>query len=237
MKRYTDAMQIMGGILSSTHVDAHQQRIAKSLLDQFAEQLNSEYVATLIEHDFERLAGVHFAGRVAEMADGEYALLGVIGLFEDATEAESFPVGAANTVAAEYDSILNDLVEQLPTMLLPEESSIEEVTYPDTVEGQLAFHLDSTSVAPDGSVYLIKRRVTMVGSLEIRVYPKDHNPPHFHVHSDSRNVDARFHLETLEFLSANYGRLAPKEVRQVQDFFSRNPAAHAALKAEHERLQ
>jgi hypothetical protein len=44
-------------------------------------------------------------------------------------------------------------------------------------------------------------------------------------------------VETLEFLSANYGRLAPKEVKQVQDFFRKNPAAHAALKAECDRLK
>jgi hypothetical protein len=230
-------VQIIGGILSSTHVDAHQQRVAKELLDQFAERLNSQYVALLVEHDSGQLSGIHLAARVAEMVDGEYALLGVSGLFDEDGEAGRFPVGATNVAASGYDAILDDLVEQLASMLLPEEASAEEFAYPDTLEGQLAFYLDSTSVAPDGSVYLIKRRVTMVGNLEIRVYPKDHEPPHFHVHSESRNIDARFHVETLEFLSANYWRLAPKEVKQVQDFFRKNPAAHAALKAEYDRLK
>ncbi len=113
----------------------------------------------------------------------------------------------------------------------------EDVPETQTVADQLELHLDSTEIAPDGSVYLIKRRITSVGGLEIYVYPQDHDPPHFHVVSKQRKIDARFHLETLEVISMKRGEIRQKETRQIQDFFRTHPDALADLKVAYRQLQ
>jgi uncharacterized protein DUF4160 len=232
-------MQILGGIASSTHVDYHGQRMAKSALDQFALQVNTHYVPLLINHDFSQRIGVNLSARVVELDDGEYALLMVSGIFEDEAERASFLSGSANTVRASYESVLDDVEAHVPALLnmAAEVPTPEDVDYPQTIAGQLELHLDSTSIAPDGSVYLIKQRIANVRDLEINIYPKDHEPPHFHVRSRQRNMDARFHIETLDFINEKHGTIKPKEIKQIQGFFEQNPAMHAQLKREYERLK
>jgi Domain of unknown function (DUF4160) len=232
-------MKISGGIASTTHVDSHGQRMAKSLLDQFALQIKTHYVAQLIRHDSDQHKGINLSARVMQLDDGEYALLLVSGIFENEAERAIFLVGAANTVWASYESMLDEVEAHVPALLsmAADEPTLEDVPYPQTLAGQLEFHLNSTSVAPDGTVYLIKQRIANIRDLEINIYPKDHEPPHFHVRSRQRNMDARFHVETLEFINEKTGTIKPKEVKQIQDFFQKDPAMHAKLKREYDRLK
>lgn len=232
-------MQTLGGIASTTHVDYHRQRMAKSLLDQFAEKIRAEYIPLLVNHDFSQQIGVNLAARVVELADGEYALLVVSGIFDDASEAAMFQVGAENTAYREYESVLDDIADSVPALLAmaSDDAPPEDVSQPQTIADQLELHLDSTEIAPDGSVYLIKRRIVSVGGLEIHVYPQDHEPPHFHVVSKQRKIDARFHIETLELISMKRGEIRQKETRQIQDFFQTHPDAWESLKTEYGKLQ
>jgi Domain of unknown function (DUF4160) len=232
-------MKIRGGIASTTHLDYHGQRMAKSALDQFAGQIKDRYIPLLIEHDFDRQIGVNLSARVVRLEDGEHALLIVSGIFEDDSEAAAFRSGEANAVWKRYESTLDDVETRVPTLLsmAADWPSPEDAEYPQTIAGQLELHLDSTSVAPDRSVGLIKQRIATIRDLEINVYPKDHEPAHFHVRSRQRNMDARFRIETLEFINEKRGKIKPKEIRQVQDFFEKNPAMYAQLKQEYERLK
>jgi hypothetical protein len=126
---------------------------------------------------------------VVGLEDGEYALLVVSGMFDDASEAAKFPVGSDNTVWRDYESALDDIEETVPALLAAAgEEAAEDVVQAETIADQLELYLDSTEIAPDGSVYLIKRRIVSVGSLDINIYPQDHDPPHFHVVSKQRGA-------------------------------------------------
>jgi hypothetical protein len=232
-------MQILGGIASTTHVDYHGDRVAKSALDKFADQIRAKYVPLLVNHDFSQQIGANFAARVVKLEDGEYALLVVSGIFDDGTEEASFPIGAANTVWQDYEHVLDFIEASIPTLLsmASEAPTPDDVAYPETIAGQLELYLDSTSVAPDGSVYLIKQRIASVGDLKVDIYPKDHDPPHFHVLSKQRNMNARFHIETLELINEKSGSIRSKEVKQIQEFFKANPEVLTRLRDEYQRLK
>lgn len=232
-------MYIQGGIASTTHLDYHGQRMSKKALDEFSMQIKARYMPLLDNHDFDRHIGVHLSARVVGLEDGEYALLIVSGIFVRESDAAAFQHGAVNTVWRDYESVLDNFaarVRALPHSTF-DELSPEDVAYPHTLAGQLELHLDSTSVAPDGTVYLTKQRVATVRDLEINIYPKDHQPPHFHVRSRQRNMDARFHIESLEFINEKHGTIRPKEIRQIQDFFEKNPAMYVQLQHEYQRLK
>ncbi len=232
-------MRLQGGIASTTYVDAHGHRMTKSALDGAVEQLRAKYIPLLINHDWDKHIGVNFNARVVRLPDGEYALLIASGIFTDKSEFATYPTGAPNTAWADYESVLDDVEAQVPELLSAAASRDRPKSepYPPTLAGQLELHLDSTTIAPDGSVYLIKQRVATVRDMEINVYPKDHDPPHFHVRSKQRNLDARFHVYTLDLINEKHGKIKPKEVRQIQDFFKSNSKMHTLLKSEYERLQ
>ncbi len=61
-----------------------------------------------------------------------------------------------------------------------------------------------------------KERVTQVDDLEIIIYTNDHNPPHFHVRTKERNVDAKFSIETGEYLS---GEIDSKNLKRIKAFY------------------
>jgi hypothetical protein len=213
--------------------------MAKSALDGMVEQLRAKYVPSFVNHDPEQHDGVNLNARVVQLEDGEYALIAVQGIFTDESEFATYRTGAPNTVWADYESVLDNVEAQVPELLSAAASRDRPKSepYPPTLAGQLELHLDSTTIAPDGSVYLIKQRVATVRDLEVNIYPKDHDPPHFHVRSKQRNLDARFHVYTLELINEKHGKIKPKEVRQIQDFFKSNSKMHTLLKSEHERLQ
>lgn len=62
-------------------------------------------------------------------------------------------------------------------------------------------HLDATKVWSDGKVIQIRRRIAHVKDLIIEIYPNDHDPPHFHVISRQRDINARFSIEKIILLS------------------------------------
>jgi hypothetical protein len=76
-------MKHMQGIMSTTHVDLHGDRIALSALESGVELIKHSYLPIWVEHD-PRIPPI---GRVArasirELAEGEYALEGEIEIFE-----------------------------------------------------------------------------------------------------------------------------------------------------------
>ena len=61
-----------------------------------------------------------------------------------------------------------------------------------------------------------KERVAKIEDLEIVIYTNDHNPPHFHVKTKERNVDAKFSIETGEYLS---GEIDSKNLKRIKAFY------------------
>jgi hypothetical protein len=70
----------------------------------------------------------------------------------------------------------------------------------------------------DGKLTLleIRARVDTVRGLSIEIYPKEHAPPHFHVHS--ANVDASFKIEDCSILK---GKISESDYNKVRYWYQR----------------
>lgn len=98
-------------------------------------------------------------------------------------------------------------------------------------------YLNSTEFLPDWRIYHVKRAIARIFDLSLEVYPKDHRPAHFHVVSISRGLNARFSIETLEYLSDKWSTdISNKDIRRVQEFLREYPNIHEALKSELVRM-
>jgi len=219
-------------------LDLHQERMARSALENGARQIRNKYVPFLIEHDFDRQIGVLLNAKVAKLPDGEFGLFAVAGEFENANERNKYKNGEKNTVHERYAEALEGIENRVS--LSPAESMGVTPTIRNlNVAEQLANHLDSTKVLNTGEVYKIKRYIASVGDLGIHVYGKDHpneNPGHFHIVSKQRNIDARFNIETFEHLSDKKGSLTRSDLKKIANFFETHPAALKSLQEEHHRL-
>jgi hypothetical protein len=229
-------MQITVGIGSTTHLDRHNERMAKSALDGMAEQIKEKYIPQLIEHDWNRHIGVLLYGEVFQLKDGEYALGIVTGLFENEAEKIEFKSGQPNKVWHDYKKYLN--IEELINLNDKNKPNlVKQNDIPINVADLLETHLDSTQVLPDGRVYKIKRFIAATGDLRIEVYPKDHQPSHFHVISKQRGIDARFDINTLKLVNMKEGKIKENDIKKIQNFFRASPTLLNRLRNEHSRMQ
>lgn len=226
-------MLISVAIPSTTHIDRHFERFTKSALDQMAEQCNSKYIPVLNDHDFKQRLGVNLCAVVKPLGDGNYALVAVCGIYESVDEYNQFADGAKNVSTDKYIS----LIENLDLTNYNSKPDFFPKKKPETIADWLEIYLDSTSILPDGRVYKVKHFIASTGDLSIHVYPKDHNPPHFHVLSKQRRIDARFHISTLEHLSDKRGRISKKDIKKIQNFFAQNSHFLISLRSEYDRLQ
>jgi hypothetical protein len=231
-------MKIVTGIASTTHIDRHFERFAKSALDGMTEQIKAKYIPNNIEHDSNRQNGVILYGEVFQLSDGEYGLGVVVGQFEKSEERVIYNNGSKNTVWKKYKSLLD--IDELIKM----QASLSPDTGPHTerkrselsLEELLDIHISSTQVTPDGVVYKIKKHVATTDDLKIEVYPKDHeHQPHFHVISKQRGINARFDINTLEVISMKRGTIKARDIKKIQSFFESEPM-RKKLKEEHARL-
>ena len=230
-------MKITTGIASTTHIDRHNERIEKSALDGGAEQIKERFIPLLIKHDWNQHIGVVLYGEVFQLKDGEYALGFVSGIFENNEEKERYKTGQPNDVWQDYKKCLD--IDELLKMNEQnyQASQINPSSKNPNVAALLETHLDSTQVLPDGTVYRIKRFIAATGDLRIEVYPKDHNPQHFHVISKQRRINARFDIQTLSLINMKQGKIKEEDVRKIQDFFKTHPKCLEKLRSEHARMQ
>lgn len=75
--------------------------------------------------------------------------------------------------------------------------------------------LQNTVVTEYGQVYEIKKLAGKINNLKIHIYPKDHNPPHFHVLTD--NINASFDIKTGELIK---GTIDPKDQKRIKYFYN-----------------
>lgn len=61
-----------------------------------------------------------------------------------------------------------------------------------------------------------KERVATLDDLQVKIYPNDHNPPHFHVFSKNGEIDAKFTIEKCEFISGN---MNAKNLKKIDAFY------------------
>jgi hypothetical protein len=211
------------------------------MLFEFAERINSLYLPNLMEHDPERQVGILLCGKVDRIEGGEHALYAVIGLFQDEEEKSIYAIGSPNVVWDQYLSLLDSVEEEsresragrnsLPPSSSPVIGDLGDIAR------LLERYLDSTAVWTDGRVYSIKHLIDSTNDLQLQVYPKDHDPAHFHIRSKGRSINARFDLQTLELLPGDEGKIGSKDVKKIRSFLDANPQIYEKLKSEHGRLQ
>lgn len=63
----------------------------------------------------------------------------------------------------------------------------------------------------------IRERIATIGNMQLIIYSNDHNPPHFHVKSRDRSIDAKFKIENGEYIS---GRIDSKGIKRVLAFYN-----------------
>ena len=61
----------------------------------------------------------------------------------------------------------------------------------------------------------IKERIETIGNMQIVIYSNDHNPPHFHVFSKDKSVDAKFTINNCKYIS---GKITSKQKKIIEAF-------------------
>ena len=61
-----------------------------------------------------------------------------------------------------------------------------------------------------------KERVNTVDDLQVIIYSNDHDPPHFHVKTKDKRIDARFKIENCELMS---GQISAKDLKKIEAFY------------------
>ena len=72
--------------------------------------------------------------------------------------------------------------------------------------------------------------------MKVLIYPKDHYPPHFHVTSVQRNIDAQFSLDSLELIKDQRDNIKADDVKKIQSFFNLFKNQKEYLLKEYNRL-
>lgn len=230
-------MKITTAIASTTHLDRHDERMAKSALDSFTKGICKKFIPVLIEHDPNRQIGVLLYGKVVKLDDGEYALYVVLGEFENELEKQKYLNGSPNKVWGKYVSYLAGIKDSTnPSSVNSNTPKIMDNYKDPNIVGLLETHLDSTQIWTDGRIYKIKRFIASAGDLQIHVHPKDHFPAHFHVLSKQRGIDARFDLETLDLINTKVGKVREEDIKKIKNFFEIHTDALEKLRSEHQRL-
>jgi hypothetical protein len=86
----------------------------------------------------------------------------------------------------------------------------------DLLENQLEKYINKTMYTPEWEVYFIKELVGRVRNMKIEIYSNDHNPPHFHVKSNDRSINAKFRLDNCDFIK---GSIGTKDYKRIKAFF------------------
>ena len=77
----------------------------------------------------------------------------------------------------------------------------------------------SLRIWKDGRVYQIKELVGQEFNLKLYVYPKDHNPPHFHVRSTNGEIDVSFNLNDGEYMGGEVKN--PNDLKKIRYLYER----------------
>ena len=231
------------GVASTTHVDRNNDKMTKEYLEGMAEQIREKIIPLLIEHDWRKQIGVILYGEVFQMRDEEYALGTISAIFEGNEEKEKFKVGEPNTNWLTYQNYF-DVEEvknatrvdsiQLKIMKNFDRDSNDDL---NEIAKLLEEYFSKNNIRrEDGKTYVIKAHIASHKGMEIVIHSNDHTPPHFHVISIQRGFNARFCLETQEFISNKFGDISGNEKRAIKKFFQTEPNQIKKLKATYKKF-
>ncbi len=78
-------------------------------------------------------------------------------------------------------------------------------------------YINQTTVNEEFGVYFIKELVGRTRNMKIEIYGNDHNPPHFHVNSNDKSINATFRLDDCELLK---GEIGSQDKKRIEAFFA-----------------
>ena len=81
----------------------------------------------------------------------------------------------------------------------------------DFASRRLSLLFSSCRVWPDGTVIETKQQIARIGSVIIKVFSKEHAPPHFHVNHSGK--EATYKIENCERIKGNLGNEEDKIVK------------------------
>ena len=77
--------------------------------------------------------------------------------------------------------------------------------------------INKTVYNEEFGVYFIKELVGRIRNMKIEIYSNDHNPPHFHVKSSDKSIDATFRLDNCSIIE---GKVNRKDRKRIEAFFN-----------------
>lgn len=66
-------------------------------------------------------------------------------------------------------------------------------------------------------IVIPKERIATIKNMQIIIYSNDHDPPHFHVKSKDKSINAKFTIENCEYIS---GSISSKDIKRIKLFHS-----------------
>lgn len=227
-------MKLLCSIAASTHIDKYMTRIAKEALEESVKTINSKYLPFTIEHNMDDVIGVVLCAKVLPMESNEWALVVVTGMYENDLDKKSFVPGGKNSSHKDYLYIIDELEIPLKSNAM----SKEELEYyrPKNINEELENYLDSTKVNKDGKIYFIRRYIARTGDLKIEVLSRDHDG-HFHVFSKQRGINARFNINTFEYIDTKQGKVSSSDKKKIQEFLKTHKEERDLLISEYQRME
>jgi len=70
---------------------------------------------------------------------------------------------------------------------------------------------------PELGFYFTKEQVGKVRKMKLEIYPNDHTPPHFHVKSNDKSIDAKYLLADGEFYS---GTISTRDGKAIEEYYN-----------------
>ena len=95
-------------------------------------------------------------------------------------------------------------------------TDILEKIITDTLRIYLGYDDQTIQFLLDNPNSTSKERIEKIEHLEVWIYSNDHLPPHFHVKSNDLKIDAKFLINTGDYLT---GEISSKDKKKVQAFY------------------
>lgn len=77
-------------------------------------------------------------------------------------------------------------------------------------------YINKTLYHEEFGIYFIKELVGKIRNMKIEIYSNDHNPPHFHVKSLDKSINATFRLDNCSLIK---GKIDKKDIKRIEAFF------------------
>lgn len=92
-----------------------------------------------------------------------------------------------------------------------------EISFSDLINQYWYYSDGAIEIISQIKGYEVKEQVGKINDLKIEIFTNDHIPPHFHIISKDKSVNAKFTIENCEHIS---GDLTSKQMKKVKAFYN-----------------